>query len=117
MGCLAAEIAPCPGNSYDDTPIDARCAQQSGFDLEQLVSVFPGQFAKDVGLSMSFEHGQRFARYALAAHTCRCRIVILADAAAVTILTGTIAAKHEFVLMARKEVRREFRIARQCVVA
>src|SRR5262245_20822561 len=89
----------------------------SGFDLEKFESVFPREFAKHSGLGVLLEYRQRFAGYALAAHPRRRRIVILTDASAAPVLTGTIAAKDEFVLMTLQKIRRERRIARQSVVA
>src|SRR5262245_895615 len=83
---------------------------QSSLDLEKFVSVFQRQFAKHIGLGESLEHGQRFPRHALATHASRRRVVVLADATAVSVLTGTIAAKDEFVLMAREKVSSEVRV-------
>src|SRR5215470_14803271 len=87
------------------------------FDLENLVSVLPCQLTKHVGLGVSLEQRQRFPRHAFAEQAGRRRVVVLADAAAVSVLTRTIAAKDEFVLMAREKVRSEVGIARQSVVA
>src|SRR5689334_15564165 len=87
------------------------------FDLEKLVSVFPRQLAKHIGLGVSLKHGQRFPRYTFAAQACRRRVVALADAAAASVQTRAIAAKDEFVLMAREKVLSEIRIARQSIIA
>src|SRR5262249_25325119 len=81
-------------------------------DPEKFAPVFPGEFAKDRGVGALFEQRRRLPSDAFAAEPRGRGIVRLTDSAAFAVLTGTIAAKDEFVLMAREKIRREFGVAR-----
>jgi len=57
-------------------------------NLVKLMSVFPRQLAKHVGLGAPLEQSQRFPRHAFAEQAGRRRVVVLADAAALPLITS-----------------------------
>src|SRR5438067_1584138 len=57
------------------------------------------------------QEAQRPTRHALAGHACGGRIVVLADAAAVSVRAAAVAAEHQLVLMAFQEISGECGIA------
>src|SRR5215475_14999291 len=85
---------------------------QLSADPEKFAPVFPGEFAKNRGLGALFEQRQCLPRNAFTTEPSSDWIVRLTDPTAFAVLTRTIAAKDELVLMAGQKTLREFGVAR-----